>query len=104
MSAKVPDCLTLKELLKPTGYECLTDQRACCAMSGKLHGWYCAESGSLIYTTSPLPIAGEKFIYGLSNKGYILAEDFSPETEITAEKIVLDDSVYNRAVGQDIVL
>lgn len=104
MSAKVKDCLSLKELLKPTGYECKTSLRACCAMSGKLFCWKHPTDLDVVYTFSDHPRQGDIYLIG-KGSGKIVGDVITENDTIEEESITLDGSgTYNRTADMDLEL
>lgn len=103
MSAKVPRDLPMRELMKHTGYECETNERACCCLSGKLRAWVKASTGEIIYTHVDIPYVGEWYYSGTSDLGKIQRWNIPNTATVTAEKIEFTrESVYARTPEEDL--
>lgn len=104
MSAEVSSCLSLKELLKPTGYKCESKIRACCAVEGKLCGWYCEARDRIFYTLSCKPDYGDTYIYGNDDNGEIGSTVFDEHAVFSENKITINGVEFLRESSYDIEL
>lgn len=103
MSANVPKDMPMKDLMKATGYNCETSERACCCLSGKLRAWVKNETNEIIYTHVDVPYVGEWYYSGTSNLGKIEKWDIPSTAVITKNAISFASTdVYHRTPSEDL--
>lgn len=103
MSAKLPDNLPMRELIKHTGYEYDGTERACCCLSGKLRAWIRLSDGDMFYTHAEVPLVGEHYYYGMTELGHIGTGDITDEFVISSEQIQMPNGdIYTREAEADI--